>query len=188
MRTCDWCESLSNELMNYEGSRICKECYNKATVKHVCRECGVSTPKQGMINGLCSRCFENSIKEKAERRERASLGIASSDMLSTDLVFTEDDYNKWVTYDPNNKGFSPEDFKKSTVLRRLWIMTKLKAAGITDEDVINDNMEDIEYIIDKNFSKLINNKCKIVIITKMSDRRGITQCIGFRKRVYICKV
>lgn len=190
MQTCEWCECITNELKDYQGSKICKTCNEKVT-NSLCRKCGDAYPESLMLRGLCLSCLQIEETKRAVRREEAKIGISNYDeIVSAETEFTDEDFEKWMTYNPDGKGYSPKDFKESALLRRIWIMTKLNAVGIVDEVIINDNIADIEELIESNFSKLLHNKCRFYIINNMSDRKktaGMT-CIAHKNKVFIMKV
>lgn len=189
MKTCEWCESITEELVEYQGSKICKACSD--SVNHSkCRKCGSTYPDVLMLRGLCLTCLQVEETERARKREEVKIGVDDYETVCAETEFTEEDYEKWMVYDPNSKGFKPKDFKESAFLRRLWIMTKLNAVGIVDEKIINENIADIEDLITSNFSKLLYNKCRFYIINNMADRKktaGMT-CIAHKNKVFIMQV
>lgn len=189
MKSCAWCGKLTNDLITYKGDKVCKKCHSSVTSSK-CRKCGELFPEENMFRGLCISCLQVEEVERAKRREEALVGIDVNTFDSGETSFTEADFERWMTYDPDHRGFTPKDFKESMFLRRLWIMTKLNAAGIVDEAVINRSMADIEELIESNFSKLINNKCRFFIFNSMSDRRKAAgmKCIAHKNKVYIMSV
>lgn len=189
MKACVWCGKLTNDLVKYKGDNVCKKCHTSVT-NSKCRKCGELFPEEVMLRGLCINCLQVEEIERAKRREDALVGIDVDSFDSGETSFTEEEFEKWMTYDPDKRGYTPKDFKESMLLRRLWIMTKLNAAGIVDEAVINQNMTDIEELIEYNFSKLINNKCRFFIMNKVSDRKKTAgmKCIAHKGKVYIMAV
>lgn len=194
MKTCEWCENIADELKDYQGSKICNNCYNAVT-KYKCRKCGASiAPSDDEsfkgFKGLCLSCLQLEEIKRAKQREDVKLGVELDSAMYADTEFTEKDYDEWMIYDPDSKGYKPSDFKNDAFLRRLWIMTKLSAVGIMDEKTINDNLADIEELISANFTKLLHNKCRFYIINKMADRKATEgmQCIAHKGKVWICKI
>lgn len=163
MGACEWCGKEAN-LFNYDGMKICVDCETSAKLGK-CRKCGI--PSFGLVRGLCMDCLQldaiNSYSKQMEE-DCSNESDEEKDAFSAAMTFTESEFEKYMVYDPNGLGFTPEDLKKSLLMKKIWIMTKLTAAGITDSKLINDNLEDIIYLIDNNFEKLLNKKCILTII------------------------
>jgi hypothetical protein len=141
-----------------------------------------------MIDGLCTNCIQVNIREKSKKQEEVRLGVDRQllDNITSDLTFTDADYEKWITL---GKSFSSDSMRDSKELRRIWIMVKFNAAGIYDNNVIADNFKDIEALLDRNFSKLINNTCRILIGNTGEARRIVknSTVIDYENEVYILK-
>jgi hypothetical protein len=125
---------------------------------------------------------------KQVRKEEAINGLSADAARSvmSDVEMTEKDFEDWMMM---SKAFSPKDLKESVELRRIWIMVKLMTAGIKDQDVINDNIVDIETLLDRCFSKIINNKCKLIIAYDKDTRSLVkkSEVIDYLNQVYIIK-
>jgi len=191
MKTCQWCGKITDDLKEYTDAldntyQVCAECF-QGTEDCICRKCGSTVDPSFMINGLCTNCIQADMKLKSKRQEEARMGIDTdlTNVLSSDLELTDKDYEKWMTM---GKAFSPDNMK-SVELRRLWIMVKLNATGIYDNEIISKNFTDIEVLLDRSFSKLVNNKCKILIGSTAETRKLVREStvIDYEKEVYIIK-
>jgi hypothetical protein len=188
MGKCEWCGKNVETLEIYtdaigEIHNICSKCKEKVD-SCLCRKCGVPTDPSMMINGLCMNCVQADIKERSKRKEEARLGVDSQ--LLESITFTDKDYEQWLTF---GKTFSPSDMKSSKELKRIWIMVKFNASGIYDNSVISENLVAIETLLDRNFSKLIGNKCNIIIGNTSEQRKIVrnSEVIDYEDEVYILK-
>jgi hypothetical protein len=79
--------------------------------------------------------------------------------------------------------------KSSKELKRIWIMVKFNASGIYDNSVISENLVAIETLLERNFSKLIGNKCNIIIGNTSEQRKIVrnSEVIDYEDEVYILK-
>lgn len=189
---CKWCDKVTDNLLDYtdaigESHKICKTC--KTSVDNCeCRKCGTVTDPSMMIDGLCTNCIQVKLREKSKKQEEARLGVSSELMenLTSDLEFTDDDYERWLLF---GNAFSPKDMKKSKELKRLWIMVKLNGAGIFDTNLLKQYFPDVETLLDRNFSKLVNNRCRILIGNTPQARKVVrtSEVIDYENEVYILK-
>jgi hypothetical protein len=131
-------------------------------------------------------CVQADLKEKSKRREEVMMGVDMDAIneLSSGVTLTNDDYDRWMTM---GKAFTPNDMKNSRELRRLWIMVKFNAAGVYDNETITKNLADVETLLDRNFSKLIGNKCRLLIANDAEKRREVRQnkVIDYENETYI---
>ena len=188
MKACEWCGKLTSKLVNCNGDSVCGVCAKKYN-HNECIKCGTVSPLKntefGLYRGLCVACRQLEEINRAKKRQEAIQGIGT-DEFSAEMTFTEADFEKWMVYDTDKKGYTPKDFKDSFILKKIWIMTKLNAAGITDEKIINENLPDILDLIDTTFDKLINNKCRLTIVQE-EDAANIQRenVIGRKNKVVI---
>ena len=187
---CKWCGKITNELTLYrdaigEEHNICSSCLENAE-NNKCRKCGVITDSLLILDGLCTTCVQVKINEQSRRKEEARMGVDRelTDSIISELELTDEDYEQWLTM---GKTFSDSDMANSVELKRIWIMVKLNASGIYDNDVIGDNIEDIESLLDRNFSKLVRRKCKLLIALTPQDRQLIRESnvVDYENKVYI---
>jgi hypothetical protein len=191
MNKCEWCGKTTDSLNSVTDAygdiyHICNKC-NEKNKSHECIKCGSLT--EFSIKGLCTNCYQAVLHKKEVRKEEALSGVGDVDFsnsASSELEFTDADYERWVTM---GKAYSPNDIKKSVELRRIWIIVKLNAAGVKDNKVIEDNFANIETLLNRSFSKLINNKCTLIIATTPENKRKIKtgEVIDYEKEVYILK-
>lgn len=168
MNKCEWCGKTAEKLNSITDEygdiyHICDKC-NTANTNHECIKCG-SLITFG-IKGMCTTCYQVKMNSMEKRKEEALSGVVETDGLE----FTDNEYEQWLTM---GRTFTPNDIKKSRELRRIWIIVKLSAAGITDTNLISENFSDIEKVLDRSFSKLINNKCKLLLSTNAESRKAI---------------
>ena len=175
---CDWCKKSSNNLNEHIDSLrninyICEDCMKKIK-EHKCRKCEALTDSMFEIQGLCMNCYQAELYKINKRKEAVRLGVDSeiAQCLTSDLEFTDADYEHWVTM---GKTYSIDDAKNSVELRRMWILIKLNSTGLYDQDIILKNFKDIEILLDRNLSKLVNKKCKIIIGNSAETRAMIRQ-------------
>ena len=186
---CIWCSKITQELTPYkdaigETHYICSKCLENVE-NNKCRKCGTITDSLMMIDGLCTTCVQLKINEQSRRKEEARMGVDReiSDGLAQ-LELTDEDYEQWLTM---GNTFNNSDMSKSTELKRIWIMVKLNASGIYDNDIIIEHIEDIENLLDRNFSKLVKRKCKLLIAITPQDRQTIRESnvLDYENKVYI---
>lgn len=191
MSTCEWCKKKVENLEMYTDAigtvhYVCEAC-KKTVDAYECRKCGTITDPSMMIDGLCTTCIQVNLHEKNKRKEEVRLGV-DRDMLgsiTSEFTFTDKDYEQWLTM---GKAFSPDNMN-SREMRRLWIMVKLNAAGIYDSKVISKHFKDIETLLDRNFSKLVNNTCRLLVGNTGETRKIVRQStvIDYENEVYILK-
>lgn len=190
---CEWCGSRTNDTVEYidalgDKHMICKSC-QKTVDNCECRKCGDTVDTSMMINGLCMNCIQAEMLSKSKKKEEARLGVDSDimDTMSSDIELTESDYERWMTM---GKAFSPSDMQSSKELRRIWIMVKFNATGVYEPETISKHIDDIEKILDRNLSKLVGNKCKVVIANNAEMRKLVRQkeVIDYEREIYIFKV
>jgi hypothetical protein len=191
MAKCEWCgrtvKSLNMITDNFTNTtcNICDSC-NKSYEEHECIKCGATSSI--LIKGMCTNCYQTVMHSKQVRKEEAINGLSpdAARSVMSDVEMTDKDFDDWMTM---GKAFSTKDLKESVELRRIWIMVKLMTAGIKDQDVINENVADIETLLDRCFSKIINNKCKLIIAYDKETRSLVkrSEVIDYLNQVYIIK-
>lgn len=168
---CDWCRNESDNLKDYkligQVSRICPKCMEAAD-NDTCRTCGVGLDGDVAINGECNGCIQiRAAKAEKHRSEIMNgLGVDVLAELTHSVVFTEEDYERWVTFSQGN--FTPEVRKAN---RRKWIKNKLETECGWLPEVFDSNVEDIEYLLDNYSHKIFNKSCTFII--KDSKSKGI---------------
>ena len=178
MIKCDWCGKKTDKLEIYEDAfntpySICDKCFEKVN-NNICRKCGKVTDPMMIIDGCCTACAQLSINEKRKKKEEAlnGVGFTEIDDVNAGAVMTEKDFDEWQQM---GNCFSFEDMQKSVELRYIWIMVKLSALGIYDNEVISNNFEDIQKLLDRNMIKLRGNKCRLIIAFDSRTRKIVKE-------------
>lgn len=191
MATCEWCKKTAknpNVVSDSFGdtSNVCDEC--KASIdNHECIKCGTVTDL--LLKGRCMNCYQVILQSKAKKKEEVLTGMIGADdednVFASDVEFTDKEYEQWLTM---GNTVSPSDIKGDIRLRRLWIIVKLSATGL-DAGLINEYIEDVEKLLDVCFSKLINNKCRIIIANTPENKKKVKsgEIIEYLNDVYILK-
>ena len=140
------------------------------------------------IQGKCETCYQLEMVERQKRQSEVQQGLVDFDdeVNERQVKITESDFQKWLTM---SNTFKPSDLARSIELKRLWIFVKLRLAGIYDNDVINENMGDLEILLNRCFSKLVGNKCRLFIVSTSRDMQRIKrdEIIDFEGNSYILK-
>jgi len=190
MKECAYCgkkvETLVKVSDSFEDSyNVCNECKEKLDAG-VCRVCG--KPMDINIQGKCETCYQLEMVERQKRQSEVQQGLVDFDdeVNERQVKITESDFQKWLTM---SNTFKPSDLARSIELKRLWIFVKLRLAGIYDNDVINENMGDLEILLNRCFSKLVGNKCRLFIVSTSRDMQRIKrdEIIDFEGNSYILK-
>ena len=176
MVKCEWCGKNTNKTnVHIDGlgdtHNICDECKNDASVFR-CRKCKMERDSAIMINGVCTYCMQVQVYNKCKKQEEIRMGV-DKDMLEpliSELELSDEDYERWLTM---GNAYTPNDLKKSKELRYIWILVKLNSVGGYSNDVVRKHFNDIEELLDRNFSKLIGNKCRLIIGDNSANRRII---------------
>lgn len=163
---CDWCKKEVEEITVYEvlgvDYEICGKCL-KAKEEDLCITCLEPLYGQMTMNGECSGCQQ--IREAKSEKRRGEimngLGVDVLAELTHSVVFTEEDYERWVTFGQGN--FTPEKRKQ---YRRNWIRNKLISECKWEEDIFDENVADIEYLLDNYSHKIFNKSCTFMINNK----------------------
>lgn len=196
---CDFCgkeaENLKIHTENNVNYTICDNCFSKVS-KHKCIECGRPVDDDmSVYKGRCiAACAQRYMAKQAKQRKEEMLGVNADNPALYDsengeikLRFTKEDYEKWMTFNPDGRGFNENDFRESMFLRRIWILMKLNAAGYTDNESINENMTDIEDLLEDNIDKIIGQKCKFRIFNGKGDKKALYlgEVLAHKGKVYI---
>jgi len=169
---CQWCDEVCElyrfDVMGVEY-QICNKC-RKAIENDKCIKCGQSLSGEVTINGMCSGCQQ--IKSAKIERGRSEvmdgLGVEILAELTHSIVFTEKDYERWLTFSQGN--FTPEVRKRN---RRLWVKNKLIGEYNWSEDTFDKYVNDIEYLLDNYMHKMFNKSCTIVVKGTTGVTRGL---------------
>lgn len=192
MAKCEWCNKNVNSLNVITDSfgevqNVCDSCKESHSANE-CIVCGSVTDM--ILKGRCMNCYQAILHTKAKKKEEALNGVMGTDeysaSISSELELTEEDYERWLTM---GNTVSPKDIKEDVRLRRMWIIVKLSTAGI-DMDLINEYAPIVEELLETCFSKLIRNKCRIVIANNSETKKLVKSgtIIDYKDDVYILKL
>ena len=194
---CQFCDTSTDKLTPHmeQGNTyyLCDDCLDKVT-SCKCVKCGKPVDPTTTYSGRCIACAQIFMYEYQKDELENTLGLKFDEPalypMDSDnnrwLRFSQEDYEKWLTFDPDNRGYNSQDFKSSFFMRRLWVMLKLTAAGYTDNKVINDNMDDIIDMLDSNIGKIIGQKCKIHIAIDGNNKvLQTSKVLAHKGKVYL---
>lgn len=185
MKKCEWCGRVSANLhcVLSLGTQynICDKC-NEANNEEICITCGEPIIGQGSIKGKCYGCSQAEYEEKQRKAEEVANGVDSElmDFYSNGVEFTEEDYEKWVTFGQGN--FSPEYRKRC---RQNWIREKLVEQGGWSPVLVEKNLDAIESLMEKHMSKVIDRKYMIVYYDSKVRKQKIRQFIDHIGNIFI---
>lgn len=173
MKMCEWCGLELDNVNTYEvlGTKytICDKCV-QASDNDVCITCGEPLYGQMAIKGECCGCQQiRAAKAEKKRSEIMNgLDIDALSELTSSVTFTEEDYDKWVTFGQGN--FTPELRRKH---RKDWIKNKLMTESNWSEELFNNNEEDLDFLIDNYSNKMFNKSYSFAIKGTKIARTGI---------------
>lgn len=171
---CEFCGKRVNEALKKftdslgDSFNICKKCYDRVS-NGDCYRCG----KKGIqMDGKCAACCQVDAYKQNKKSYQAAADLGNMELNSK---LTEDQFENWLTSHPI---FDFNDMEKDPILRKIWIMTKLRGVGIVDEKIINEHYDDIEKVIDMNINKLNNTRCRLIIAYTPQLRKLIRKYSG----------
>lgn len=188
MSTCSWCNKevskIYNENVNGSEVSLCKHCHN-CYENHECITCGEQIFDTFTINGECTACMQISSAATEKKRSEAlnGLGINIISELTKSVVFTEDDYNKWLTFGQGN--YTPEKYK---TFRKTWIRTKIVCESGWTEEQFDENYSDIENIMINNSSTVFREPCQFILVDKNTKRKSGMMALAKSGKVYLMAV
>lgn len=163
---CEWCDKEDVELVRYEHMEIggiydiCKECAVSADEGN-CITCGDPLYGEASLNWECIGCQQ--IKEAKVEKRRSEvlngLGLDTLAELTHSVEFTEEDYERWVTFGQGN--FTPEKRKQ---YRRNWIRKKLAREYGWCQKQFDENFEDVEWLLDNYSHRIFSQSCIFSIV------------------------
>lgn len=172
-KACEWCEK-EGKLREFEvdelgvSYNICEKCI-KANENGMCVTCGEPLYGELPLMGECGGCQQiRSAKLETKRSEVMSgLGLSVLRELMGSVVFTEDDYERWVTF--GQSDLTPEVRRRN---RKIWIKSRLVKDMGWDEDTFKNNENDIEHLLDNYTRQAFNSKNRLVVKDKDAKWSG----------------
>lgn len=186
MEYCDWCKKSSKSLVKVSSLgndyKVCPECHT-AFSNGVCRVCG-ETLGLNSLEGCCILCAQRDFYEVKKKQEEVSNGLDPEiqKLYSSSSIIDENDFNRWMTFGQGN--FTPESQKRN---RQNWIRNKLSTSEFWTPELIELNMDDIEILMDRNFSKIFGRKYVIIYMTE-SNAYKFVECVDKEGRVLLVDV
>ena len=171
MPNCDWCKKEVDKLTKFEvldmEYDICPKCV-EASENDTCINCDEPLYGELAINGECSGCQQIRGAKAEKRRSEImnGLGVDTLAELTHSVIFTEEDYEKWVVF--GQGSFSPEKKKQ---YRREWIKNKLMTENGWTPEIFSDNVDDIEYLLENYSHKIFNQSCTFMV--KNNSTKGM---------------
>lgn len=184
MAICEWCgkNSASTHPVMSLGNRysICDDCY-KAHKDEMCIKCGSPIYGQGSIKGKCQACVQEEYEEEQRKEEEEANGVAAEllEIYSSGVEFTEEDFEQWLTFGQGN--FTPE---RSRACRQDWLRKRLTEQGDWSLELVNANMADIEKLMERHISNVIDRKY-IMVYYDGSKRVKIVQFVDRVGNIYL---
>lgn len=185
MKRCEWCGKQSQEVFKVQSLgteySVCKSC-RTAHQDETCIICGEST-SAGSIKGRCYGCSQADYEERQRKAEEVANGVDMDlfEFYSNGVEFTEQDYNEWVTFSQGD--ITPEKRKRT---RRNWIRKKLLDEGKWTTQMVEENLDDLEYLLERYMAKIINDRYAIAYYDgKNKAQKRIRQFIDHRGNVFI---
>lgn len=150
--------------------------------KITCTRCKKQVEPLLMTNGVCLDCMQLLMKEKSKIQEELKTGVDSSliNELTSDVEFDDNAFNHWLTFGQGN--YSSPELNNNKELKRIWVMVKLNAAGITEQKYIRK----LEKLFDKNFEMLKNVPCRIIVANNESEV-DLSKVIDRDENLYIVR-
>jgi hypothetical protein len=175
MVKCEWCGEMKSELVINkdaigESHQICEKCEGEFITNRKCRKCGTAVDSYTAINGLCSTCIQAEMMIRSKRREEVRLGVSFEEDEDTNRgnELTDADFEAIMCA---GSTISVKDIEKDPLLKQLWILTKLLAAGVTEGEEMDKHFKSLGEILDRKLASFIGNKCKVIIINTPEKRR-----------------
>ena len=187
MKKCDWCGRITVNTKEVESLgeiyNVCSKCFLE-NQENICINCGEPIGYEAGIKGMCSNCFDAQYEEKQRKKEEmvAGVDLETYEIYASCVEFTEEDYEKWVTF--GQTKLSPEVMKK---FRLIWLKHKLKNSPTWSEDLVKEKFDDIERVINGNLSKLTTGGLILVNIDGKAKGNRITEFVANSGTVYLVK-
>lgn len=159
MQICEACKKEVEEQLqlvtdSYDNKmHVCKQCADKIK-NNICIICG---EKGALKRGMCPRCVQLKMVTEIE------------DTDEENGTMTPEQFETWITQ--GRKNVNIDAMRKNTNVRKMWILIKLKVAGISNENTknIGEYYKKAEKMLERSDSKLLGTKCKLVISSNGSD-------------------
>lgn len=125
----------------------------------ICEKCKKETDK--IVEGMCIDCFNQSMDRLREVSNIATYmaekslreGISSGEPVSKEAI-------KGMSI---NKVMNPEEFKKTTVTRKVFALALIKMANINDASTQLCVSKDIEWMIDNELEKFWGKNIRLTV-------------------------
>lgn len=189
MKRCDWCNNIVDELLDVSSLgreyQICSSCSEKYS-NNICIKCG---SKLGVVEaeadlmGMCPGCYQEHHAQRMRKANEVACGVDAEVLAiyTSGIEFTEQDYERWVIFGQGN--FTPEYRRKCRI---AWLKEKLPEQSGWTPEIIENNINDIEALMDRYISKIINKKYIMVYYNpKDGEKEKIKDFVDVSGDIYI---
>lgn len=188
MKRCEWCERPTTDLNSVTSLgtmyKVCNKC-KEAHESETCIKCGESVIGAGSIKGKCYACSQEEYEEKQRRADEVAAGVDMDlmDFYTSDVEFTEEDYERWVTF--SQVEITPEERRRR---RQMWITEKLTGHNGWTPQLLAKYADELEELVARYIAKLITNKYTIVYYDSKNKKQRIRQFVDCRGKVFVIEV
>lgn len=186
MEDCEFCGCRlgTPEKRYVDGAEVllCRKCAGMTDSNKcfVCEE--VSDP---LINGRCIACSTLAAARAEKRRHEIAngLGVDALEMLTRDVVFTEEDYERWLAFGQGN--FKPSNTKTT---RKIWLHSKVVKDSGWSEQEFQDNIDTLTALLERN-KDVFASPCRFMLYGGSGKSKKIVgTVIDKEKNVYLMEV
>lgn len=168
MGRCAWCKKKTDKFYIVDdldgGFSVCEECKRKFD-KHICIDCGEVIKDAVSIAGRCLKCSQVAMAKSERNRKLVQDGLGidlyEEAMMNSGKVFTEDEYNTWLTFSPRFKVTKECKLYTRKLFLKLLICDN---GGPWTVEEFDNNVDDIIQLLDRRPKEVFLENKKIVLI------------------------
>lgn len=168
MAKCDICgievSSLSIRTDSFGTDyAVCKSCAAKIDNKQ-CIKCGKQLENGMSISFMCDKCYQSRAYELSKLYDQ--MDDISDEQDDTNEELTDAEFDKFLT---SGNSFSFEDIENSQELRALWVMFKLSAIGLANNESLSAYFSNAMALLNDHIEELRGHKCEYIIIGESKE-------------------